>query len=158
MDDFLRRLGDLCCATICSASQLVLQTFGKLRGFVRHFAGLASEVQRVAHEDTRDAMFSANFPQPSEIVATVRAHQSEQRLPRHLELVGNCKAHSFSAIVNCQNSARLGIRCCRGGTPGNGTRSGCCHLLLLYAKPCYRPHTPNGDAFQAVAFSIDMAY
>jgi hypothetical protein len=44
-------------------------------------------MQRVAHENTRDALFSANFAQAAKIVAAVGAHKNKQRFRRHLQFV-----------------------------------------------------------------------
>ncbi|MGA7916194.1 MAG: hypothetical protein WCA00_13220 [Candidatus Acidiferrales bacterium] len=69
-------------------SQLLLQARRKVCRFIRHFARFTRDMHRVAHENTRDTLLSANFSQAVEIVAAIRARESDKRLRRHLELVG----------------------------------------------------------------------
>src|ERR1700675_3312705 len=81
-------------------------------------------MQRVAHEDTRDALFSANFAEAAEIVAAIHAFQDQKRLCRELQFVGESQADSLAAIVNRQNSARPGFRRSSRAIPKNWTRAG----------------------------------
>src|SRR5271156_4580646 len=94
-------------------------------------------MQRVAHEDTRDALFSANLAEAAEIVAAIHAFQDQKRLRRELQFVGESQADSLAAVVNRQNPARPGFRRGGGAIPNSGTRARG-HILLASIRDARR--------------------
>jgi hypothetical protein len=94
-------------------------------------------MQRVAHEDTRDALFSANIAEAAEIVAAIRALQHQERLRGYLHFVGDSEADSLAAVVERQNPAKLGFGRRSGAIPNIGTRAGS-HILPASIRDAWR--------------------
>src|ERR1700735_4942032 len=69
----------------------------------RHEAGLAGHVQRMAHEDTRNAMLSANFTQAPQVVAAVRAEECNKRLGSKAKLVRKGETDPLAAIIKSKD-------------------------------------------------------
>src|ERR1700735_52776 len=80
-----------------------LQSSREKRRFVRHEAGLAGHVQRMAHEDTRNAMLSANFTQAPQVVAAVCAEECNKRLGSKAKLVRKGETDPLAAIIKSKD-------------------------------------------------------
>ena len=87
-------------------AQIFLNARGKRGRFVRHFAGFAGDVQRMAHDDTRDAVCRANAAESCEIAAAILALENLQRAGGEAELVGNGEADALAAVVEREDALR----------------------------------------------------
>ena len=85
---------------------------GERRRFVRHFPGFAGDVQRMAHENTRNAVFGANGAKASEVIAAVLAAENHERSSGDSEFVGKGEADAFAAVIERQNARRLVFGSC----------------------------------------------
>jgi hypothetical protein len=91
----------------------------------------------VAHEDTRDALFSANVAKPAEILAAIRALHHQERLRGYLQFVRDSQSNPLAAVVNRKNPARPGFLRSGGAIPNNGTRAGG-HILWTSIRDARR--------------------
>jgi len=73
-------------------------------GFIRHFAGFTGDMERMAHENTRNAMFRANGAKAREVFAAIFAGEDEQGLRGEAEFVREGEADAFAAVVEGQNA------------------------------------------------------
>jgi hypothetical protein len=89
-------------------AQIFSDARGKCSRFVRHFAGFAGDVQRMAHEDTRDAVLRANVAKEGEVGAAIFAIENGERARGEAELVGNGETDALTAIVERKDALRRG--------------------------------------------------